>query len=451
MENEAFEMHGAAGPGPKEEFKGKPGSVSMLKIFFLCLLASLITTAVAILALALIGRARGAEFPKNPARDPAASEGTGKSIDPKFQFLHHLSKAKIHKYPGGEMQWARFRKNLRDYENLEELEFGLSINGRRSQISVGMLRIRRRGLRVPHWHLNANEHGVLLEGTAWVGVVGPDGGEATTFAVRAGQAVFFPRNWVHWVQNVGHGECVWVLFFSTHEELRTLGAEQAFFGTPEDVAARALRPEGGVGFIRKFRKAREEEPIKLPATPEWPIPNSSWPQSAEANVARFFYDLKGSAEFPFRGGVFQWARFRENGTGLAERERIFSQSLHEHENTLTLATLKIFGNHLGQPHFHFNANEMGFVVSGCGQAGLTLPSSSLTFPLSIGDVVFFPAGSQHFIQSFCQEPLLLVLAYSTGSQLQTLRMEQYFHGIPKHILAQLFHKEPAEFQKIPKD
>ncbi|KAM4754930.1 LOW QUALITY PROTEIN: uncharacterized protein ACIQIH_000005 [Cyanocitta cristata] len=175
-------------------------------------------------------------------------------------------------------------------------------------------------------------------------------------------------------------------------------------------------PRVGVGFIRTFRKPCEEEPIKLPATPEWPIPNSSWPQSAEANVARFFYDLKGSAEFPFRGGVFQWARFRENGTGLAERERIFSQSLHEHENTLTLATLKIFGNQLGQPHFHFNANEMGFVVSGCGQAGLTLPSSSLTFPLSIGDVVFFPAGSQHFIQSFCQEPLLLMLAYSTGSQ-----------------------------------
>lgn len=42
-------------------------------------------------------------------------------------------------------------------------------------------------------------------------------------------------------------------------------------------------------------------------------------------------------------------------------------SVFQHENTLTLATLRIFSNQLGQPHFHFNANEMGYVISGCGQ------------------------------------------------------------------------------------
>lgn len=113
----------------------------------------------------------------------------------------------------------------------------------------------------------------------------------------------------------------------------------------------------------------------------------------------------GSAEYPFPGGIFQWARYRINGTGLNETERIFSESLNkvrasnqvpelfkhkahdaicvvsnkcrrvserfcsafQHENTLTLATLRIFSNGLGQPHFHFNANEMGYVISGCAQ------------------------------------------------------------------------------------
>lgn len=48
-------------------------------------------------------------------------------------------------------------------------------------------------------------------------------------------------------------------------------------------------------------------------------------------------------------------------------------SAFQHENTLTLATLRIFNNQLGQPHFHFNANEMGYVISGCGQV---MPSLS---------------------------------------------------------------------------
>lgn len=74
-----------------------------------------------------------------------------------------------------------------------------------------------------------------------MGVLGADSAVATTYNVSAGQVVFFPRNSVHWIRNVGMGDCVFLLFFSTHEELRTLDMDDAFFSTPEDVAARALK------------------------------------------------------------------------------------------------------------------------------------------------------------------------------------------------------------------
>ncbi|XP_010011712.1 PREDICTED: uncharacterized protein LOC104404876, partial [Nestor notabilis] len=386
----------------------KKSNRSLMKVFLVCLLACVLTTAIGVLTLSLVYVSDSTY-----RREVAAA---GRSSDGKFQFLNHLRKSKVYTYPGGEIQWARFRKDLLAYGSEEELEFGRSLHLHRSQMTFGTLRIKSKGLRAPHWHFNANEHGYLLQGSAWVGVIGADDSVVTTYNVTAGQVVFFPRNTVHWLKNVGSEDCLFLLFFSTHEELQTLDVDDAFFSTPEDVAARALKPVGGVNFIRTFQKQAEDQAINLPPNLEELVQNATYVQSPAHQVWRYFYDLKGSAEHPFPGGLFQWARYRRDGAGLNETEKIFSESLNKHENTLTLATLRIRSNALGQPHFHFNANEMGYVLGGCGQVGVILSGSSTSFNIDIGDVIFFPVGSQHYIKSVCEEDLLLLLAYSTGNQ-----------------------------------
>lgn len=80
----------------------------------------------------------------------------------------------------------------------------------------------------------------MFQGSAWIGVIGADS-MVTTYNVTAGQVIFFPRNTVHWIKNVGSEDCVFLLFFTTHEELQTLDVDDAFFSTPEDFAARALK------------------------------------------------------------------------------------------------------------------------------------------------------------------------------------------------------------------
>ncbi|XP_051630274.1 uncharacterized protein LOC127464143 isoform X1 [Manacus candei] len=451
MENPTFEMHGEGIPGGKSA--GNEGippkkNGNLLKIFLLSLLACSLTTTITILALSLIFVER-TEILRN-SDVPAPPENPGKGVEPKFQFLYHLPKSKVYTFPGGEIQWARFRRDPLDYGSPAEREFGSSLNSRRSQLTFGTLRIRGGGLRAPHWHFNANEHGFLLQGSAWIGVIGPDNSTATTFTVSAGQVVFFPKNTVHWIKNSGARDCLFLLFFSTHQELLTLDVDDAFFDTPEDVLARALQPEGGVKFIRTFRRPGEDQAVNLPENLDELVQNSSYSQSPDPLVWRYFYDLQGSQEFPFPGGTFRWARYRRDGAGLTDNQKIFSESLHQHADTLTLAILRIFGNGLGQPHFHFNAHEMGYVLSGCGEAGVILAGSASVFPIGIGDLLFFPTGTQHFLRSTCQEELVLLLAYSTGDQLETLRMSQYFHGTADHILAQLFFKKQEEFQKFPK-
>ncbi|XP_010132776.1 PREDICTED: dynactin-associated protein, partial [Buceros rhinoceros silvestris] len=392
----------------KEEFEQeKKGGWSLMKVFLVCLLACVITTAIGVLALSLVYVNNPAIVRETGVKDDSTSspKPAEQSVDVKFQFLNRLGKSKVHNYPGGEIQWARFRKDISEYGSDEEMAFGTSINNHRSQMTFGTLRIKSNGLRAPHWHFNANEHGYLLQGSAWIGVIGADS-VVTTYNVTAGQVIFFPRNTVHWIKN----------------------------------------PPGGVNFIRTFKRQAEDQAVNLPPNLDELVQNATYVQSPDPLVWQYFYNLRGSREYPFTGGVFQWARYQQNGTGLNDTEKIFSESLHKHENTLTLATLRIFSNGLGQPHFHFNANEMGYVASGCGRASVILSGVTTSFDIGIGDVIFFPVGTQHYIKSLCDEDLLLVLAYNTGNQLETLRMNSYFRSTADHVLAQLFFKKQDEFK-----
>ncbi|KYO28919.1 uncharacterized protein LOC102563425 [Alligator mississippiensis] len=465
MDNPGFEMNGERIQSPSNErdqrkhvIPGKKYPWSIMNIFLICLWVCITSTIMGVLIWSLVyiknvGSMIQPNMQKQEVSSPQTPAGMSdrKRVDVRFQFLNHLGKSKVHHFPGGDIQWARFRHDINEYQSDEEMAFGTSINTRQSEMTFGTLQIKSKGLRAPHWHFNANEHGFLLKGTAWIGVVDADASTVTTYNVTAGQVIFFPKNTLHWIKNVGEDDCLFLLFFTTHEELQTLDVDDVFFSTPEDIAARSLKPEGGVSFIRSFKKQTEDQAINLPPNLMELIQNASYVQSPDKLVWRYFYNLKASAEYRFPGGIIQWARYRTNGTGLNSTEQIFSESLNKHENTLTIGTLRIYSNGLRQPHFHFNANEMGYVISGCGKVGIIVSSEVTTnFDIGVGDVVFFPLGTQHYIKSICDEDLVLVLAFSTGNQLQTLDMDDYFHATADHILAQLFWKKQEEFKKIPR-
>ncbi|XP_075070874.1 uncharacterized protein LOC142159881 [Mixophyes fleayi] len=473
MENRAFEMQEdgmESSPSNKnqkqqkqnhsecEQDKKRP--CSLMKIFLVCFLACLITTAIGVLILSLVYVShfnwRNSDNPMSPEIDKMPSQGSNnmnnasKNIESRFHFMSHLSKSKVFEFEGGDIQWARYRNAPSDYYNDNEMQFGASINQHQSKMTAGTLRIVGKGLRAPHWHFNANEHGFLIQGQAWIGIVDDGASLVTTYNVSAGQVVFFPKNKLHWVKNVGDEDCLFLLFFTTHDQLKTLDVDDAFFMTPEDIAARSLKPEGGVEFIRTFERPEGDQAINLPENLVELIQNANYVQSNDSDVWKYFYDLKGSKEYVFPGGTIQWARYRKNGVGLSNNEKIYSEAVNSHSDTLTLATLRITSNGLRQPHFHFNAHEMGYVISGCGQIGIIGERPVPDFPIGIGDVFFFPIGTQHYIKSLCDEDLFMILAFSTGNQLQTLDMDDYFHATADHILAQLFLKKQEEFKKIPK-
>ncbi|KAK6494404.1 hypothetical protein HHUSO_G971 [Huso huso] len=419
-------------------------SSSLMKIFFVCLLASVITTAVAVLVVVFASPNRSQTV------DSKVLTSTLPPVDVKYKYLNHMDKSKLFKLEGGNVQWARYRSNPDHYDSREEQEFGDSINSQQAQVTGSTLLMKPNGCRVPHWHFNANEHGYLVKGSAWIGILDSAPFVVTSYNVTAGQVIFLPRSTLHWLKCVGNEDCLFVLFFTTHEELITMEVDNVFYSTPQDIAARSLKPKGGIDFIKSFKKPSKEQGVNLPPNLAELVRKANYVQSVDSNVWRYFYDLKASKQYKYPGGVMQWARYSKKTQSLSVNEQIFSQSLHDHEDTLTIATMQIVSNGMRQPHYHFNANEMGYVVRGCGKVGVISKSKIVTnFDINIGDVFFFPHGAQHYIKSTCDEDLFLVIAYSTGNELQTLDMDIYFQSTADFILAQLFRKHQDEFQKIP--
>lgn len=50
--------------------------------------------------------------------------------------------------------------------------------------------------------------------------------------------------------------------------------------------------------------------------------------------------------------------------------------------------------------------------------GIINTQGSIEFNIHIGDVIFFPIGTQHYIKNTCDEDLLFILAFSTGDKVR---------------------------------
>ncbi|NP_001358763.1 uncharacterized LOC103184852 [Callorhinchus milii] len=454
-DNAAFElgerqMEGASSShGPPQPYQAIK-TVSTLKIFLVCLLATVLTT---IITLIVVVTYKPPQYSTTQTRQGTPTDGNNKpkltQIDTKYRFLSHLYKSKLFKFPGGTVQWSRYRQNPEEYPDRESREFGTNINKFQSKMTGSILRIKRKGMRVPHWHLNSNEHGYVLQGTAWIGVVDENAKVVGTFNITVGQVFFLPKNTMHWMKNVGPDEVIFLLFFTIHEQLRSIDVDDAFFATPQDIAARALKPIDGIKFIKSFKRAEENQAVNLPPNLDQLIRSASYPKASDDIVAKYFYDLKGSITYIYPGGTIQWARYRKDTSSLNKNEKIYSEFLNENEDSLTISTMDIPNNGLRVPHFHTNANEMVYIARGCGSVGVFSPGNSVSnFYINTGDLAFFPIGTQHFVKSICDEPMLAISAFSTGNQLETLDIHKYYNATADHILAQLFMKPQDQVKRL---
>lgn len=88
-------------------------------------------------------------------------------------------------------------------------------------IALFDLRLKKGGVREPHWHPNAAELDVAISGQAKMLVMAPDGSKEV-FDVKKGDVVFIPQAYYHYIENSGDEELHFAVYFN-HESPQDVG------------------------------------------------------------------------------------------------------------------------------------------------------------------------------------------------------------------------------------
>ncbi|GAQ88714.1 oxalate decarboxylase [Klebsormidium nitens] len=385
-------------------------------------------------------------------------------IDPKYQFFIDLANTPIAKgdnFPGlGVFRWARFRSNGSAYLDGFQQAFGDSIHMRTAPwggISLALLTIAPGGLRQPHWHFNTAELGYVLSGTAQVGAFGPGTLPAAEFAVQQGQIFFFPQGNNHYIANSGSTNLTILNAFSTVDQIQTLQLDDLLLLSDPSVTAQILGGQSAT--FAQFpayavgSKALVPGPAgsnKIGSPLDGPIVSSD-----NLNASNYFYNLKGSQNFTYPGGVIQWARYRANATAanLTAQQTAFSQTLHNTNAGITAGSLLVVPGGVREPHWH-TVNEFAYVTGGKGTIQTVGPTGADTYSYDAvpGNLFFFPTGYSHTIRNppGNTDNFTLFIVWSTSDELQSVDLEESFDVISSGILGQAFGVNPQVFSSLPK-
>jgi len=105
-----------------------------------------------------------------------------------------------------------------------------------SGITVFALHVEAHGLREPHWHPNANELNYCVRGAAQVGIVAP-GGSWETMNIEAGDVLFVPLNYFHYIASISDEPLDLLTFFSHSRPAHIDLTQQFDYFAPELLAA----------------------------------------------------------------------------------------------------------------------------------------------------------------------------------------------------------------------
>ena len=282
-------------------------------------------------------------------------------------------------------------------------------------IAVAHLFLNPGGAREMHWH-NSAEWAYVMAGRAQATVADPDG-TVEVFNVGPGDLWYFPRGYAHAIQTIGSDPCHALLAFddglySEHgtfglsdvmSRINTAALAQGFGVHPSFLAA---LPKGetyimqGEVIAADSREAMAEQPRESTRSRRFGLLAAS---PAVASAGRTI-QVASSAEFPASAAM----------AGLLIRLRPGAMQ---------------------ELHWHPDANEMHYVVSGRARVTMFGPDKHLGIAeIGPGDCAYVPRNAGHMIQNSGPETAE-ILAVHDAPVLSAATLSDWLAQAPSHLLA----------------
>jgi oxalate decarboxylase len=289
-----------------------------------------------------------------------------------------------------------------------------------SQSIAGVImRLNPGGFRELHWHSIAGEWAFILEGRVRTTVITP-GGATSTDEFEVGDIWFFPKGYGHSLQCVGNEPCAFVLGFDNghFSEFGTFSVTDWVSHTPPEILAHnSWLPASALAslpkkelYIGKGKIAAEQSPGNLnPAIP------------ASFSSHKFRLEADGIKQ-EFKGGYI----------------KVVSSKEFPIQNTLTSLRMNIEPGAIRELHWHPNADEWQYVISGQGRVTIFGSHGRVkTMDYGKGMVSFIKQGYGHYIENTGKETLKLVVLFNSP-EYQELTLNDWLNANPAQLVADHF-------------
>jgi oxalate decarboxylase len=279
------------------------------------------------------------------------------------------------------------------------------------------------GLRELHWHANAAEWSYVISGKCRITVVDPEGhSEVKDFG--PGDVWYFPRGHGHSIQGLGSEPCHFILVFDSgyFSEFATFSVSDWMAQTPLDVLGKnfGISPSEFANFPKK-EVYISQGPVP-PPLPAEPAPGTENPPPL---THRFRLGAKEAEKVP--GGTFN----------------MVDQKLFPISTTMSGAILKMKANVMRELHWHPNADEWQYYIS--GKARMTVFGSQgrkITRDFGPGDVGYVPMGYGHYIENIGDSECEMLAVFNSGTY-QEISLSEWLAKTPKLLLQTNFGVSPS--------
>jgi oxalate decarboxylase len=306
---------------------------------------------------------------------------------------------------------------------VEQLPISKGIAGVSMRLEPGVMR-------ELHWHATAAEWAYVVSGRVRTTVVDPQGRTGID-DFGPGDVWYFPRGHGHMLQCLGHEPCHFILVFDNgyFSEFGTFSLTDWVGHVPPALLAKNLGVPAAT--FAGFPKA-EVYFAKGPVPPEPAAPPLAGVSPPPLSHKHSLHSQKPHETF--KGG----------------REWRVEVKDFPISTTMTGVILELAPNALRELHWHPNADEWQYLLTGTIRA--TLFGSRGRYreaTLGAGDVGYIPQGYGHSLENIGVEPARILIVFNAG-QYQTVDLSQWIAGQPADVLAVNFGCPSATFEAFPK-
>ena len=280
-----------------------------------------------------------------------------------------------------------------------------------------------------HWH-TSDEWAYMLYGNTRVTVLNPDG---TIFIgdVGKGDLWYFPAGFPHSIQGLGPDGSEFMLIFNqgTFSEDDTFLISDWVAHTPPSVLAKNFGLPEGV-----LKNLPTHDLYIFPAD----LPASLAQDQAGVGVSSVpKYTWKLEAMAPTSQTRSGEIRVADSHTFLAAKNI-----------SGAVATIKPGG--LREMHWHPNASEWQYYISGQARMGVVLPHGARTMDFNANDVGFVPRIAGHYIENTGDTDLKVLEVFATGD-FQEISLNNWIRRLPPQMVTAHLNLDADSIRKISAD